>query len=355
MDFLTSVSAMIAATEQGSPPDDREMTLAQLVEVFIGVDFAQTTAALRVIEQLTDDERLSARIADAVRRRSQPVPTWIERLGETTVSAVHRASHVLGDGESYLLDVKLSGSARATAVVYVDHTLGLVVKDAFAANAAVEYFLAQMPQHLDEHCTLEETDPAVARAVIEEAIRRGAMFLPPFETDTWPHHRAALDWLLRLLPDGASRPESHEWTDDELGQIAQGFWASDLAAGLVDDEDRRYLLDTLLWFSSSYGDADPRRWSPVRVGIVMTDWFPRTVVAEPDELAPMPSVLRALIRYCHRERSVPPALTAETLQAVDRWDAEFQRRIRTERPQGAEAFARMLAGHGQPVGAPGPQ
>jgi hypothetical protein len=52
----------------------------------------------------------------------------------------------------------------------------------------------------------------------------------------------------------------------------------------------------------------------------------------------VPELLRAFIRFCHHERGIRPALTEETLAAVDRYEPEYQRLIRTDRPQGPAAL-----------------
>ena len=62
-------------------------------------------------------------------------------------------------------------------------------------------------------------------------------------------------------------------------------------------------------------------------------------------LSQAPDLLRALIRYAHHERAIRPALTAETLAAVDRWEPEYERVIRSPRLQGVDA---VLAAVGLP-------
>ncbi len=64
----------------------------------------------------------------------------------------------------------------------------------------------------------------------------------------------------------------------------------------------------------------------------------------PDAEAAAPELLRALIRYAHRERGIRPGLTADTLAAVDEWEPDYQRVIRSPRPQGPAALlAAMVA------------
>ena len=99
----------------------------------------------------------------------------------------------------------------------------------------------------------------------------------------------------------------------------------------------------MLWFGTGYATGDPFRWSPVTVELLLDDWFPRKVVAEPAYLAKLPDVVRGFIRYCHDRQGIRAALTAETLAAVDHYEPEYQRAIRSDRPQGPAALlARMF-------------
>jgi hypothetical protein len=93
----------------------------------------------------------------------------------------------------------------------------------------------------------------------------------------------------------------------------------------------------VLWFGSGYGGCDPPRWSPVSVEIFLVDWVPRKIVAPACDLAPMPDVLRAFIRFAHAERGIRPTLTDETLAAVTEYGPEYLRIIAKPRLQGPAA------------------
>ena len=44
---------------------------------------------------------------------------------------VREMVHVLGDGDNINIAVRFAGGAELTAVVYIDHNMGTLVKDAF--------------------------------------------------------------------------------------------------------------------------------------------------------------------------------------------------------------------------------
>ena len=176
----------------------------------------------------------------------------------------------------------------------------------------------------------------------------GAVTFPPFETETWPACRPLVECAARLLPPGGRGYLRPEWEEGALGALSGRFWASAFAAGL--DRDHRSLLDHVLWFATGYGPGDPLRWSPVAVEILLADWIPRKIVADAGYLSKAPDLLRAFVRFCHAERGIREALTAETLAAVDEFEPDYQQAIRTPRPQGAEALLAalgVLGGEGQ--------
>jgi len=344
LDLLQLVSGLVAATEPrpafGTDPGS-SLTLSELVETFEGTDLAQTTAALHVIAAFTDDELLAARIGRIVAGRRQPMPPWLTDLGRARASRVREARHVQRDGENYVVEVDLAGGEVMCAVIYVDNNLNGVVKDAFAVPAALEAYEEAMARLPDPDSTYGPADPATTRAVIEQAIEHGSIRFPLLESDTWPVIRPLVRWVARLLPAGGEAPAPRQWTDAELAELTADFFASPQGTA-YDDADHRSLLEDLLWFGVSQGTCDPLRWTPVNVEIVLADWYPRKVVGEVALLSKLPDLLRAFVEYCHRREGLRTSLTTETLESVDRWEPDYQQQIRIERPQGAEALARML-------------
>lgn len=53
--------------------------------------------------------------------------------------------------------------------------------------------------------------------------------------------------------------------------------------------------------------------------MLLADWFPRKVIAEPAYLAKLPDLVRAYIHYCHDRHEIRDDLTEETLAAVDQY------------------------------------
>lgn len=328
--------------ERVHEPDRGELSADEFVRSFIEVDRVETSALLAVIAEMTSDEMLRARIRRELATRSHVLPLWLEKLAAVETYRAAEMVHVLGDGDNVMVATRLANADEFAIVVYIDHNLGTVVKDAFIVPQPLDELLEFMRAKTDDIDTAwNDIKPADARARITEAIDVGAITFPPFESDTWPACRPLVEWITRLLPDGGRGYERPEWDDAALKAIAERFFNSTFAAGL-DDKDHHGLLDSLLWFGSDYGPGDPLRWSPVAVEIVLADWIPRKIVAPADYLARAPALLRALIRFCHHERGIRTALTDQTLAAVDEWEPQYQQIIRSPRPQGPAAlFATM--------------
>jgi hypothetical protein len=124
------------------------------------------------------------------------------------------------------------------------------------------------------------------------------------------------------------------WDDQALQDLTHRFLESSFAAELKADDDFAQLLESLLFFGSAYGPCDPLHWSPVVVEILLVDWIPRKIIASASFLAKVPVLLRSFIRFAHHEREIRASLTLETLDAVDRWEHEYQQAIRSPRAQG---------------------
>lgn len=344
--LLALVSSLLAALDpRRVSPLERSRSkpagpsLEELMATFMEVDRLETSALLTAFAALSGNDIDRRRIARTVDARGHRLPTWLTRIGEADAGdrAVEMA-HVLRDGDNVMLGVRFATAHELTAVVYIDHNLGTLVKDAFIVPEPLEQLVEFMREKADDPDTeFSDIPVADAKARIVDAIETGAITFPPFETETWPACRPLVEWMLSLLPDGGRGYERPEWSAQDREDLTERFFASSFAASL-DDIDHRGLLDSLLWFGCDYGPGDPMRWSPVAVEILLDDWIPRKIVADVPYLSKAPGVLRAFVRFCHAERNILGRLTDETLNAIDRWEPEYQTMIRSPRPQGPAAL-----------------
>lgn len=165
--------------------------------------------------------------------------------------------HILGDGDDIMLGTRLPGGHELTCVVYVDHNLGSLVKDAFVVPAPLSELLEVSRQAAEDPDTFwEDLSLADAHAWIDAGIARAAMTYPPFESDTWPACRAIVEWVARTLPAGGAGYQRQEWLSGDLVILADRFFASPDGAAF-DDADCRGLLDAIMWFATEYSTGDP--------------------------------------------------------------------------------------------------
>ena len=169
----------------------------------------------------------------------------------------------------------------------------------------------------------------------------GARTWPPEESEDWPASRPLLEWILRSMPAGGSGFDRPEWPEGETERLTDRFLASPYGHGFTTSEDGS-TVDDLLWYRTGYGYGDPLRWSGAAVEILLLDWYPRKIVAEPELLLRMPDVLRAFIRFAHAESGLDESLTADTLRAVDAFEPEYRDAIRRPHRQGPEALLERM-------------
>lgn len=347
LDLLAVVSGFLEVTDPRSRDpfarDEQRTSLAELVESFVGTPYAETTAALTATRAMVADEVLAARIGRELATRRHPMPDWLSGLDQARVEPdVWFLTHVLGDGDDYLIGVTLPSGHALSALVYVDHNLGSVVKDAFVVPGPLEDLALKVGTTIDDpDQSLTRTDAASARAVMEAAIDQGSRLYPPLESDSWPMCRPLVEWMLRMLPSGGVASGPREWSDEEMAAVAAEFFASPFGISF-DREDERSLLDSLLWFATTYATGDPWRWSPVTVEMLLADRFPRKIIAEPSYLAKLPDLLRAYIRYCHDRNGIRAHLTSETLAAVDHYEPDYLQLIDSDRQRAMAGLASAL-------------
>lgn len=345
LDLMEAVSTVVSVLDPrardpfAEGPDDEEVpTYEMFLESMMDVRLTESSAVLAVLAAVSGDELEATRIRCELTERHHRLPAWLRDLAVEPYRA-EQMREVYGDGDNIVVGVRLPSGHEFTVVAYVEHNLGSVVKDAFTVPEPVGETVALFEQQFDDSTDqwFEDLSLADARARLEYAIERGAITYPPFESETWPGCRWLVEWVVRELPAGGTGYERAEWSEHDVQRLADDFFGSEYGRPL-DDSDGRSLVESLLWFGTDYGPADPLHWSPTAVEILMVDWLPRKIIADADYLAKAPDVLRAFIRFAHERAGLRSGLTAETVDAVDHWEPEYQQTIRTPRRQGAAAL-----------------
>lgn len=347
LDLIAYVSTLLAALDprrvnpMDRRGDDDGPGLHDIVRSFAEIEMIETSALLAVAEVLVDDEDLRQEIRRRRAGRPHILPSWLARLGEAAPYRTVETVHVLGDGENVVVGVRLAEGHELTSLLYIDHNLGTAAKDGFVVGAPIDSIVAMFMNDVDEHTSANDIAPADARARMTEAIKRGDMMFPPFETETWPGAQPVVEWIARLLPEGGKGFERPEWTEKATKDLARRFFASPDGRSL-DNRDHRDLMESILWYGTDYGPGDPMRWSAPAAEILLLDWIPRKIVADVDFLLPAPHLLSAFVRFCDAERGIPPELTRETLGAIALFASEYREIISSPRLQGPAALLAMV-------------
>ncbi len=332
-ELLAYVSSLLNALDprsaRASQPVASGPSLSELADTFLDIDRAETTALLRVIAAMAPDELLRARLQKSITGRRAPLPSWLDQLGAVRPVEAVVMQHGQPDGENVIVGVQIPPRFGLTLVIYVDHNLGTLVKDAFCLAAdmsgAIDDFQGVSAAHPElAGPTFTPIDLADARARLLPAIALAAETVPPFESDSWPASRALIEWILRLAPSGGVGYQTQTWTEDERNALAARYFASPYARHLKagDRSDHAFLLDEVIAHGAEHATGDPLHTSPVTVEIIMMT-FASSVIAPIESLAKLPALLRAYIAFAHAEQGLESELTEETLAAVDHWEPRY--------------------------------
>lgn len=321
--------SMLEPSSDGGRP---LLTWDDFVAMFGGVDIPQTTALLSALELFAPRD-VAPRIRSVLdrRRHDRLLPDWVGSLGDVEVAATLEQAHVLRDGENVIVAARWPAGQELTLVTYTDHNMGTLVKDCFAIPAGPDDVVRMFDDETDAGAIQGEIDPAVARARIESAVKRWSMTWPPVLQDEWPSLRPLVLWLTSKLPAGATLPEREPLDEAAVGELLAAFLASPMSAPVRDDPDTSSLVEAILWFGGDYGVCDPLRWSSVRIGILLTDWFPRKVLGSVEYLEKLPEVLDAFVEFALFELARREDLDDDLLEdlltdaseAIERWELDY--------------------------------
>ena len=340
LDLLAYVSTLVVAAERppaGAGQGPEEVDLHLLVETFVAVDIAETTALLCVLGHLTRDGDVRVLARRALMTRRQPMPPWLRDLDETVVTEAAVMTEIAGDGFDVVLGIRWPGGGLATFIVYVDSLHGMVVKDAFPTPEAFPDVVERL-RELSQSAELVQLEPislGEARAIVESATDRGEASADPFESDTWPSARPMLRWLLERMPlpdldadaDTVGQLLVRESDDySHTASVVEGFLGSAQAAGIAfDDESTRdsHCLGLVAGFAVGTGEVALGGWNPARVGVLFGHWLPARFLFDAGVARRLPEVARAFVQWSMRDDDLPAALVRDTLTAIDQEAVEF--------------------------------
>jgi hypothetical protein len=332
--LLMMASTVIAALEGRSTRQPQakmdESELAKFCDTLLSEGSSQTAALARVIGDMAGDDAMREKVRRTLVERRANLPGWVKNLHNARVEGALEMIDVLGDGQNVVVAVQLPNGHGVNAVVYIDHNVGTLVKDAFVVagglsemrDAWMAAYQADPTMAVGSSLVLEPSQ-ADARARIESAIEHGRQTDSPYETNTWPACEPLVEWAVRMMPPGGTSFVRPIFTDAQIDALTDEFFDSSFGIEFRDNDDNWFVVDSLMDFGLQSAVGDPLRWSAVAVELVLVDWIPRVVSAPRQTLSRTPDVLRAFIRHSHAARGIPHALTVQTVDAVAQWETQF--------------------------------
>lgn len=129
---LLLLASTILDIADGPDPGDETLSRDVLIESFVDTACPETSAVLAVIGELCDDETLRAKIRRTLATRWDWLPPWLSDLDRAMPFAAVEIGQVLGNGDHVVVGVRLSDDSEFSVVVYIDHSMGSVARNAFA-------------------------------------------------------------------------------------------------------------------------------------------------------------------------------------------------------------------------------
>ncbi|MGO2608752.1 MAG: hypothetical protein ACTH8V_16665, partial [Brachybacterium tyrofermentans] len=305
-----------------------------LLDTFIEINVAETTALLHMVAAMCPDEELRSRARVGLTTRRQPMPPQVSGLAQATITAALAFSD--GVGENLMVELTLPRGVRAVLIAYIPWSPAPYVKDAFVVGDPMDEvtrmyreILAREGDSLDE--VLETVTPADAGARFRQALANTPADVEQSgEWEQWPMLRSFVEFVVGLLPDGGTGygddlrggfpdgdliPERPPWILEDGTDLVEEFMASehatDLELGKAAKDLAAYLMVVL---DASFGD--PLGWDPELAEWMLTEVLPTAPILSEEQAAQVPSALPALIAWSLERNGEGPSVSAPTLSRI---------------------------------------
>ncbi|MFN8126959.1 MAG: hypothetical protein U0R64_10690 [Candidatus Nanopelagicales bacterium] len=336
-----------------------ELAVSQLLGIVwgsFGVDrdepTAELTAALRVglrqhgelgaavatvLDRLGEGPRAAAGpVLAAVPSSPLPADEWLDRR-PTLLDGV-TARDPFGDQTNYVMSFGFLDGEQVVGehviVALVDHNLHLL-KDAFPVIEDGGFADVRALIRQAEDLRVDDLDPQDAADQIGEAIRITDMtmdvndILGEYTDVTWHLLKSR---VATCLPAPGELEEPWDaWPDAARTKEVRAFVRSAAARRLFEGPDAppadvvRHLATMFVNYACDYGRGSPTSWSPIAVELFLSDWAPRKVVWEDEDLPWVAPTLAVFVEWALKRDGVPVRYRRDTVAAVAQWASEFER------------------------------
>jgi hypothetical protein len=256
----------------------------------------------------------------------RPLDAWAatDEYGDQTMVGVgFRHGAWLPNGLQFMVDRNFEGLVRQAMV-------------APRPDAMLQVWSENAPADLEPHATTAQE--AADRLAV--GIGMFDLYLDPPVDDDVRRLMPLLRARLRQLPPAVEPREEKPVGAARRRRLARDFARSDDAPPGIDAE---LLASYFIDYGADWSGGDPLRWSPVRVELLLMDWFPRKVALADQEIAAVPVALRGWVRWAARHKGISSEGLAETLAALDEFGGEFVAAMHDEESFGpAKSLARAM-------------
>ena len=251
-------------------------------------------------------------------------PAWSETIGQAGFVEAWAATDSYGDQDMIVASFAHPGQRPHSFRITADHNFrGLFRQVAVDTEPAIVRSVWN-----------EVSDMPLVQITPGDLARRWAagtgmyrLYLDAPVYDDVPQFVPLLEARANALPTPPEPADEPELSDDDRRAFIDGFLGSPFAAGLASggDVDVEIVVDYLVDFRDSHGEGDLDRWSPIVVEIAMLDWLPRKASMSDEEVAALPGVLRALVRFTGGRKGLSDADINETISTIDSLEEQFLR------------------------------
>lgn len=321
----------------------RELIDADIEEV-LGEALVAEAARRRTAESLTlltaiasvAGGRLAIKAATGAQTLDQvgvTGPAWLAQIGRATPVACYRTWDIAGDAFSVISLFAYDGEPPHAVCVLVDRNLGGMAKDAWLTEAGRE-----VVETWQQECaasglmTIDALDPALARALIEDAFEVTERALPhdPPISDEIRSSRAQVLTRMRLLPErpgtldisdlvDTALPEDIRFRGEGWDEERDRFLATDEVKALGRPRIVKGCVDAILEYGEFCDHGRLLRVSPVKNELLLADWLPTWAGLSASQVSVMPEVLRLWTQHVAARAELPEEVLDEALASIDQF------------------------------------
>lgn len=321
LDAQVAASILIAGWSQleldGQPDPAALLTLAMIGYL----EHEATPDAVALLYGIMSIERRwileCVRAVGRLRDAGVVEPPWAATTRRPRLDAAWFATDVFADHDFLVGRYSFEGRAAHDIAVMVDHNILDIAKEIAIVPAAAEIRATweRAPDIVVHDLTDREYTDRLADA-LENLDRTWEPPVDPSVRLLRPLIESRLDVLPRPRP-----LKRRQVSQAARKRLYAAFIGSTHAQPLA--AEARGLARVALDYAADYYD-DALRWSPIVVELFLTDFLPRRITLDPDDVETLPDALRAWLRFVGEQRGFDGRLVGELLGAVAEFEGAYR-------------------------------